>query len=104
MSTFFPADEFRRRRERLSDGIGADAAALLAGARPIGGFEVFRQTNDFLYLSGLEVPQAYLLLDGRTRRSTLFLPHGDAHAARSEGAELSADDAAAVIAQTGVDA
>ncbi|MCH7920993.1 MAG: aminopeptidase P N-terminal domain-containing protein [Planctomycetes bacterium] len=38
--------------------------ALLQGAPTAREFDVFRQNNEFVYLCGIEVPQAYLLLDG----------------------------------------
>jgi len=100
----FPPYEFAERRQQVLDGIGTEAAALLQGAGPVPGFEVFRQTNELYYLSGVEVPQAYLLLDGRDRTSTLFLPHRDEAHARSEGAVLSADDADLTMSLTGVEA
>ncbi|MEK6237079.1 MAG: hypothetical protein N2C14_20410 [Planctomycetales bacterium] len=31
-----------------------------------------RQTNEFYYLTCIEVPHAYLLIDGKTRSSTLY--------------------------------
>ena len=39
------------------------------------GYTRFRQSNDFYYLCGIETPHAYLLLDGETKKATLFLPH-----------------------------
>ena len=33
-----------------------------------------RQHNTFYYLCGIETPGAYLVLDGRTRKVTLYLP------------------------------
>ena len=81
----FSGEEFRGRRERLLEMIGGEAVAVLAGAAATGAFDMFRQTNDFYYLTGVEVPQAYLLLDGRDRSSTLFLPPRDEKLERSEG-------------------
>lgn len=98
-----PASEFRARRARLGEAIGSRAAAVLQGAPLPGGFEVFRQTNEFYYLSGIEVPHAYLLVEGRSGRSILFLPDHDAKLERSEGAVLCADDADAAIELSGVD-
>jgi Xaa-Pro aminopeptidase len=69
--TDFPAEEFAARRERIFDAIGGDAYALLQGAPAPRGYVVFRQTNAFFYCCGLETPQAYLLMDGAERRSTL---------------------------------
>jgi Xaa-Pro aminopeptidase len=59
----FPAAEFAARRARVREAIGPRAAAVLQGAALSGGFEVFRQANEFYYLSGIEVPHAYLLID-----------------------------------------
>nr|CAA9251713.1 hypothetical protein AVDCRST_MAG63-1961 [uncultured Armatimonadetes bacterium] len=103
LSEAFPAEEFAARRARVLDRIGAGAQALVQGAGPVRGFEVFRQTNECFYLCGIEVPQAYLLLDGGARTTTLFLPHRDPHAG-SEGDVLSAEDADEIRTQTGIDA
>jgi len=102
--TYFTAAEFKIRHQRVYDHIGRDAVAVIQGAGPVFGFEIFRQTNEFFYLTGVEVPQAYLLLDGRNRQATLYLPHRDEKHAASEGAELSAEDSALLIELSGVDA
>nr|WP_309693756.1 Xaa-Pro peptidase family protein [Armatimonas sp.] len=75
---WFPTEEFATRRERVFEQIGPTACALLQGGGPVRGFEVFRQTNEFFYLCGVETPQAYLLLDGRDRTTALFVPGGSA--------------------------
>ena len=100
---WFPAAEFRARHQRVYEAIGADSVALIQGAAPVGGFEVFRQTNELFHLTGLEVPQCYLLLNGGTRKSKLFLPRRDAQHASKDGEELAADDADLLIRLTGVD-
>jgi Xaa-Pro aminopeptidase len=100
--TWFPPEEFAARREKVFTEIGPDAHALIQGAGPARGFDLFRQTNEFYYLCGVEIPQAYLLLDGRARTSTLFLPHRDPHAG-SEGETLGAEDAELLKQQTGLD-
>lgn len=100
---YFSADEFSRRRERVIEAIGQRAIAVLQGAGLSGGYDVFRQTNEFYYLCGVEVPHAYLLLDGRSGKSILFLPDHDAKLERSEGPLLHAGDAAAATDATGVD-
>jgi Xaa-Pro aminopeptidase len=101
--TDFPPEEFSARRERVFDSIGSNALALVQGAPEVSGFSVFRQTNTFYYLCGLEVPHAYLLMDGRTRTTTLYLPHRDEARERGEGKRLSAEDADLVQSLTGVD-
>jgi Xaa-Pro aminopeptidase len=57
------------------------------------GFNFPRQSNEFYYLSGIETPGAYLLLDGRTRQTTIILPPRNERLERSEGKVLSAEDA-----------
>lgn len=101
--TWFEAAEFKQRHARLYEAIGREAVAVLRGAGPVAGYEIFRQTNEFFYLTGIEVPQACLMLDGRARRAILYLPHGDAQTAAAEGAEPSAEDRDRLILLTGCD-
>src|SRR5712671_4105697 len=61
----FKPEELAARRQKVLDAIGKTAIAIVQGAPSVRGFEVFRQSNEFYYLTGLEVPHAYLLLDGR---------------------------------------
>ena len=84
--TDFPAEEFIERRARVFEAIGDKAIVLIQGAPNIQGFHVFRQSNTFYYLTGVEVPHAYLLMDGRTRTTRLYLPHANARRQRGEGA------------------
>jgi len=64
------------------DGIGGEAVAILQGCGQVRGFQAFRQSNEFYYLCGVEVPHAYLLLDGSTCRTALYLPGPDDSRAR----------------------
>jgi len=99
----FPADEFIVRRERIYDAIGDGALALVRAEAPPRGFVVFRQSSQFFYCCGLVTPQAYLLVDGRTRTSALYLPlRGKAQI--GEGAPPGLEDAELVKALTGVEA
>ena len=102
-SRCFSATELCRRRTALLDHIGQAAIAVLQGAGPVYGFDIFRQTNEFFYLSGIEVPQAYLLLEGFSRKAVLFLPDRDPKAERGEGSILNALDAELAVAISGVD-
>lgn len=99
--SWFDAAEFIARHEKVYDALGPAAVAVVQGGGPVSGFETFRQTNDFFYLTGVEVPQAYLLLDGRNRRSQLYLPHGDERMASIEGKEPCAEDREELIRRTG---
>ena len=100
----FPPEEFAARRAKVFDAIGAEGLALVQGAPAPEGYLRFRQANDFYYLCGVEVPHAYLLLDGASRRATLFLPHRNERRERSEGKLLSAEDAELVTKLAGVEA
>lgn len=100
----FPPEEFKARWATVFDKIGDKAVAIVQGAPLARGFALPRQSNEFYYLSGIETPGAYLLLDGRTRKVTLILPPRNERLERSEGKVLSADDAELVRQLTGADA
>ena len=91
-TTDFPPEEFAARRARVFDAIGANGVAVLQGAPSPAAYVRFRQSNDFYYLTGIEVPHAYALLDGSTKTTTLFLPHRNEARERAEGKVLSAED------------
>jgi Xaa-Pro aminopeptidase len=99
----FPPEEFKARWEKVFDAMGSDAVAILQGAPQTNGFIFPRQTNDFYYLSGIETPGSYILLDGRTRQVTLFLPPRNARLEAAEGRILSAEDGDTIRQLTGVD-
>ena len=101
--TDFPPEEFRARWDKLFDGIGEDAVAVVQGVALAKGFVLPRQTNAFYYLSGIETPHAYLFFDGRERTVTLYMPPRNERLERSEGKVLKADDAELVKKLTGVD-
>jgi len=85
--------EYASRRARLMDEI-PDGATIIPGATsPIADYQFF-QSNDFLYFTGVEAPNAWLVVDGTSRVSTLFLTL-DEHDARGEGipAELALNPA-----------
>lgn len=101
--TDFPAAELVARRARVYDAIGAQGIAIVQGASGLPGFSVFRQSNDFYYLSGIESAHAYLLLNGRSRTTTLNLPHRDEARERNEGKILAVEDSVQLVALTGVE-
>lgn len=101
--TDFPAEEFRARWTQLYDKMGNQAVAVVQGVAMTPGFGMPRQTNEFYYLCGLETPHSYLLLDGRSRRTTLFVPPRNTRLEASEGRVLAAEDAAHLKALTGAD-
>ncbi len=103
-TTDYPPEEFSARRNAMYDAVGKDGIAVVQGAETPVGYVRFRQSNDFYYLCGVEVPNAYLLLDGGRRRATLFLPHRNAGRERGEGKMWSSDDAEEIQKMTGVEA
>ena len=95
-----PSSEFAARRASVMAAIG-DAVAIVSGATEQPNYEKFKQNKQFYYLSGVEVPRAILLIDGRAKSSTLFLPARDARMERSEGPLLSPGPEAAQV--TGIE-
>jgi Xaa-Pro aminopeptidase len=96
----FPPEEFAARRVRVMAAIG-DGLAVLQGAAERPAEAPFRQNNQFFYLTGVEVPRAIVALDGRTKKTTLYLPDSSRRS-RAWGPLLEAGDEAARI--TGIDA
>ena len=89
----FPPEEFAQRRNAVYSAIGETGLAIVQGAASPAGYTRFRQSNELYYLCGIESPHAYLLLDGGSRRTSLYLPHRNEGRERSEGKVLSAEDA-----------
>jgi Xaa-Pro aminopeptidase len=99
----FPPDEFRARWNLVFDRIGDQAVAAVQGVPMTNGYQLPRQHNNFYYLSGIETPGSYIVLDGRTRKVALYLPPRNAALESAEGKVLSADDAELVKKLTGAD-
>src|ERR1700754_4261760 len=76
-----PKAEYRARRQQLMSRI-KDGVVIMIGAREDEFGEVgrFRQKNDFMYLTGVETPIAYLMLvpagliGDKPAQETLFIP------------------------------
>ena len=101
--TDFPADEFKARHAQVLAKIGENAVAVVQGVHQTEGFTLPRQHNTFYYLSGIETPGAYLLLDGRTKKVTIYLPPRNQRLEAAEGRVLSADDVELVKRVSGAD-
>jgi Xaa-Pro aminopeptidase len=97
----FSAQDFQARRAVIYDAIGSNIA-IIQGAEEVQGFIVFRQSNTFYYLSGLESPSAYMMLDGKKRETTLYLPHRDEERERVEGQTLAYEDSELIKQISGV--
>src|SRR5215467_1395294 len=68
----FPPEEYAARRARVMARIG-DGVAILQGTTERPGEQPLRQSNQFHYLCGVVEPRAILVIDGRSKRTTLFL-------------------------------
>jgi Xaa-Pro aminopeptidase len=71
-----PPQEYAARRTRVMDKIST-GVAILQGTTERPGEQPLRQNNQFFYVSGVVEPRAILMIDGRTRSSTLFLNPGE---------------------------
>jgi Xaa-Pro aminopeptidase len=98
----FPAEEYSARRARVLARIG-DGAAILQGTTERPGEQPLRQSNQFSYLCGVVEPRAILVIDGKTKRTTLFLnPRNERREQSAFGPGLYPGSRA--VAATGVDA
>ena len=68
----FPPGEFAARRAKVIEKIG-DGVAILQGATERPGEQPFRQNNQFFYLTGVVEPRAIAVVDGRTKRTIVFV-------------------------------
>lgn len=69
----FTAEELKNRRLHIAGEIGEGTHLLIAGAPPVP-CDALVQDANFYYFCGLDVPQSYLLIEGGTGRTTVFLP------------------------------
>ena len=91
----FPRDEFAARRAKVIAAIG-DGVAILQGTTERPGEQALRQNNQFFYLTGVVEPRAIAVIDGRTRKTTIFLqPFSERREQRMYGPGLHPGDEAA---------
>src|SRR5215475_4565360 len=91
----FPPDEYAARRARVLSKIG-EGVAILEGTTERPGEQPLRQGNQFFYLTGVVEPRAMLIIDGRAKKSTLFLyPRNERRENSMYGPGLSPGEAAA---------
>ena len=75
VTDIFPPEEFAGRRAKVMEQIG-DGVAILQGTTERPGEQPLRQSNQFFYLCGVVEPRAILVIDGKTKRSMLYLSGG----------------------------
>src|SRR5262245_21811184 len=97
----FPPEEFAARRARVMAQIGA-GVAIVQGATERPGEQPLRQNNQFFYLTGVVEPRAILVIDGKAKRSTIYLYGGAERRERMFGSAMVPGDAA--VAATGIEA
>jgi Xaa-Pro aminopeptidase len=95
----FDKSEYAARRNRLMEKIG-DGAAVFLGAQTPSSDNEFRQGHDFFYMTGVEIPDAVLVVDGARRESVLFFTM-DERTADGEG--IPVDMIRAPVDYTGID-
>src|SRR5210317_526752 len=76
ISRDFTAAEFKERRNRISKEIGPDAHLLLSSGPPNPSIHNYTDAK-FYYLCGLDIQNAYLLMDGADGHTTAYLPSRD---------------------------
>lgn len=76
-------EEYAARRTRLMDQVPDGIAIILGAVTPVETYRFF-QNNDFQYFSGVEIPNATLIVDGVRRESTIYFTM-DERTARGEG-------------------
>ena len=102
ISQDFEKREFRARCQGVADSIGQGAAALLQGApRPASAHPEFDQSKVFYYLCGIKIERSYLLIEGNSAKTTLFVPAEGICNVR--GGVIQDDAKSAIIAHTAVD-
>ena len=91
--------EYAARRSRLMAQIG-DGAAIFLGASTPANDVAFRQGHDFFYMTGVEIPDAFLVVDGMRKESVLFFTMD---AATADGLAIPVDLVRAPVAYTGIE-
>jgi Xaa-Pro aminopeptidase len=96
---FFDKAEYAARRAKFMEKI-PDGVAVILGAQPLTSYHHYYQNNDFLYLCGVEIPNAVLVIDG-IKKQTVLLFTANERALRNDG--LSIDILKDPTGVTGVD-
>lgn len=90
-----PLADYKMRRQKLLEQI-KDGVVILVGAREedLGEVGRFKQKNDFMYLTGVETPAAYVmltpagLLRGKPAQETVFIPARNLYQERWTGPQI----------------
>jgi Xaa-Pro aminopeptidase len=101
ISSAFSTDrsEYATRRSRLMEKIGDGTAIFLAATTPSSDYE-YRQGHDFFYMTGVDCPDAYLIVDGLRKESVLFFTMDETTA---DGEAIPLDLIRSPVAYTGME-
>jgi len=83
----FDKSEYAGRRKSLMERI-PDGLAVIFGAQHVTGYTEYFQNNDFMYFSGVEIPNSVLIIDGVNKDSVLFFTISEREA---QGENISLD-------------
>jgi Xaa-Pro aminopeptidase len=72
ITNVFPPEEYAMRRAKAMEKMG-DSVAVMQGTTERPGEQPLRQSNQFFYVTGVVEPRALLVMDGRAKKSALFL-------------------------------
>ncbi len=85
-AAYFEKSEYAERRKKLMEKI-PDGVAIILGAQLRVTYNEHYQNNDFMYFTGVKIPNAILIIDGINKESILFFTITE-RAARNEGISL----------------
>jgi Xaa-Pro aminopeptidase len=103
VSPHIALSEYAERRGRIAAFVGKGAYALIQGASGDHSSTRFRQSNQFHYLTGVETANAYLLIEGGSGGSILYLPVGLDARTPTDGPMLTAAQAEQAQRITGIE-
>jgi Xaa-Pro aminopeptidase len=95
----FEKEEYALRRQKLMDRI-PDGIGIIFGARTATANYGNFQNNDFMYFTGVEIPNSVLIIDGKRRESVIFFAISERQA---RGENLSLDLVRRPIEVTGIE-
>lgn len=73
MWKYFSPEDFQARRTKVMKEMG-EGILVLQAAELTEGYIKFRQDNNFYYLTGVEIPDAVLVMNGKSKETILFVP------------------------------
>ncbi len=94
-----PKEAYRERRRKLLEKTGGGTIVLWGAGddRGYGDIGTFRQVSDFFYLTGVELPNAILVLRSGDGGDALFLPPRDPNVERWTGPKWGPGEEAAEV-------